>query len=394
MISYMQRTLLVYTLFVLMLPPLQAQDTVQPYNPEKEFGRMRSFAAAGDYDAAKQIGYKLLRDNEAYYDAALFLARIHGWESSFDSAYRLIDRVLAEDPGLYEAYETCADLAYWENNLERLDSCAGGAEEIEPDSAARFERYRLAILQSAPMAKQKNIFAWYSYDHFSVPYQRNWHMLTAGAELPIKQGTLIPSLNAGYFAGDLSQKTDLQFNMDAYLTLGKKNYALVGYGFSPGGDINFFPVHRGAAELWQVLPGGFALSAGLRYYYWDRHFTFLTFSGEKYAGNYWFSLRNYLFFKDYGVSTSWYLSARRYFDNEYNHLTFTLGYGTSPDEPILVVSDLDRLSAVSGRITFTKFVSKKVRLITMAGYAWEEYAREEHRHRIDARIGAYIVIKN
>ena len=99
----MQRTLIVYTLFVLTLPPLQAQDTVQQYNPEKEFGRMRSLAAAGDYDTAKQIGYKLLRDNEAYYDAALFLARIHGWESSFDSAYRLIDRVLAEDPGLYEA---------------------------------------------------------------------------------------------------------------------------------------------------------------------------------------------------------------------------------------------------------------------------------------------------
>ena len=394
MIVHMQRILIVFTLIVFTLPSLQAQDTVQRNNPEEEFARMRTLASAGDYEEAKQIGYNLLKENGEYYDAALFLARIHGWESSFDSAYMLIDRVLAGDPGLYEAYETCADLAYWENNLEKLDSCARGAEEIEPDSAARFERYRLAIQQAVPRFKQENIFGWYSYDHFSVPYQRNWHMLTAGAELPIKQGTLIPSLNTGYFWGDLPQKTDLQVNLDAYLTLGKKDYAMLGYGFSPGGDINFFPVHRGAAELWHNLPRGFAFSAGLRYYYWDRHFTFLTFSEEKYAGNYWFSIRSYLFFKDYGISASYYLSARRYFDNEFNHLTLTLGYGTSPDEPILVVSDLDRLSAMSGRITFTKFVSRKVRLLTMVGYAWEEYARDEHRHRIDARIGAYIFLKN
>ena len=390
----MQRILIVFTLIVVTLPSLQAQDSVQRNSPEEEFARMRKLASAGDYDGAKQIGYDLLKDNEEYYDAALFLARIHGWESSFDSAYMLIDRVLAGDPGLYEAYETCADLAYWENNLGKLDSCARGAVEIEPDSAARFERYRLAIQQSVPRSSQKNIFAWYSYDHFSVPYQRNWHMLTAGAELPIKQGTLIPSLNAGYFAGNLPQKTDLQFNLDAYLTLGKKNYTMLGYGFSPGGDINFFPVHRGAAELWQILPRGFALSAGLRYFYWDRHFTFLTVSGEKYAGNYWFSLRSYIFSKDYGISASYYLSARRYFDNEFNHLTLILGYGTSPDEPILVVSDLDRLRAVSGRIAFTKFVSRKVGLNAMVGYAWEEYTREEYRHRIDARIGAYILIEN
>ena len=100
-------------------------------------------------------------------------------------------------------------------------------------------------------------------------------------------------------------------------------------------------MHRAAAEIWQTLPRGFSLSAGVRYFYWDQSFTFLTFSAEKYAGNYWFSLRNYLFFKDYGVSASWYLSARRYFATRYDHLTITLGYGTAPDEPVVVVSDLD-----------------------------------------------------
>ncbi|MCK4879884.1 MAG: YaiO family outer membrane beta-barrel protein, partial [Bacteroidales bacterium] len=123
------------------------------------------------------------------------------------------------------------------------------------------------------------------------------------------------------------------------------------------------------------------------------HFPFLTFSAEKYAGNYWFSFRNYLFFKDYGVSGSYYLSARRYFDSKFNHLTLTLGYGTAPDEPILVISDLERLNALSGRMTFSKKISSVVRLNAMVGYAWEEYADQDYRHRIDMRVGAYFLIK-
>ncbi|MCD4711311.1 MAG: YaiO family outer membrane beta-barrel protein [Bacteroidales bacterium] len=389
----MKRLFIITTLTICSLVQLYAQETLQQPNPEQEFARMRDLAAAGDYNGAKQIGYDLLEENEEYYDAALYLARIHGWESRFDSAYLVLDAVMARDPELYEAYETCVDLAYWENNMEKLETCAGRAVELEPDSAGRFETYRLALQQPRPQPKQPEIFARYSYDHFSVPYVRNWHMLTAGGELPFKHGTLIPSLNGGYFAGDLAQRTDLQINLDGYLTLGKKSYAMLGYGFSPNGEINFFPGHRGAAELWQVLPKGFALSAGLRYFYWDQHFPFLTFSAEKYAGNYWFSFRNYLFFKDYGVSGSYYLSARRYFDSKFNHLTLILGYGTAPDEPILVVSDLDRLNALSGRIAFSKKTSPVVRLNAMVGYAWEEYADQDYRHRIDMRVGAYFLIK-
>jgi len=389
----MLRTSLISTFLVCFLFQLAAQDISSQNDPEKEFARMRELAAAGDYSAAKKIGYLLLEENENYFDVALYLARLHGWEMSFDSAYFVLDRVIEEAPELYEAYEVCADLAYWQNNLERLDSCEQQAAALKPDSAGLFERYRVALQKTHSELKRTELFAHYSYDHFSVPYVRNWHMLTAGGELPFKYGTLIPSLNRGYFVGDLAQKTDLQINLDAYLTFGKKNYALLGYGFSPGGEINFFPGHRGAAELWQVLPRGFALSAGMRYFYWDQHFTFLTLSAEKYAGNYWFSFRTYVFFKDYGVSGSYYLSARRYFDSKFNHLTLTLGYGTAPDEPILVASDLDRLNALSGRLAFSKRVSPAVRLLAMAGYAWEEYDDQEYRHRIDFRVGAYFAIK-
>ena len=390
----MQRLPLIITLLVCFLVQLHAQDEPQQSNPEKEFDRMRDLANAGNYMDAKQIGYKLLGENEEYFDVALYLARIHGWESSFDSAYMVLDRVMEMEPGLYEAYATCVDLAYWENNPERMDSCAALAVELEPDSAGVFDSYIVALQQGRPQSKQTELFTYYSYDHFSMPYVRNWHMLTAGGEIPIKYGTLIPSMNGGFQASaNTSSATDIQITLDAYLTLGKLNYALLAYGFSPKGQMNYFPGHRAAAELWQALPLGFGISAGLRYFYWDQNFTFLTFSAEKYAGNYWFSFRNYLFFKDYGVSGSYYLTARRYFKTKFDYLSLTLGYGTAPDEPIDVISDLERLNAVSGRIELSKKLTPGIRLITMLGYAWEEYADQEYRSRFDFRIGAYFVIK-
>lgn len=389
----MHRLTLIIALLVFYLAQAKAQDTLSQSNPEMEFARMRDLAAAGDYGDAKQIGYKLLEENEAYHDVALYLARVLGWESNFDSAYMIIDRVIAMEPGLYEAYATCVDLAYWENNLEKLETCAGSATELEPDSAGVFDRYVVALQQGKSPSDKTEVFGYYSYDHFSKPYVRNWHMLTAGGEIPFKYGKLIPSVNGGYMAGASSPATDLQLNLDAYLTLGKTTSALVAYGFSPNGERNYFPGHRAAAEVWQALPKGFGISAGLRYFYWDQNFTFLTFSAEKYAGNYWFSFRNYLFFKDYGVSGSYYLSARRYFDTRFNYLTLTLGYGTAPDEPISVVSDLERLNAVSGRLEFSKKITPGIRGIAMVGYAWEEYADQEYRSRIDMRLGAYFVIK-
>ena len=86
------------------------------------------------------------------------------------------------------------------------------------------------------------------------------------------------------------------------------------------------------------------------------------------------------------------MSARRYFDTKFNYLTLTLGYGTAPDEPILVVSDLERLNAISGRLEFSKRISPVIRLTAMLGYAWEEYMEQESRNRVDMRIGAYYTI--
>jgi YaiO family outer membrane protein len=367
------------------------QESHEPYaDPESGFDLMRSHAEHGRTGQAKELGYRILEQEPDYHDVSLYLVRVHGWEGSYDSAYALLDEVILKEPGLLEAYVTGVDIAYWDNDWVRLQAYAEKALELEPGLSEVEEKIQLARNQRLLSRQVPEIYFHYYYDHFGVPYVRNWHMLTAGGTIPLQSVTLMPYLNAGYHAGGATPSTDLQMNLDGYVTLGKKNYALVGYGFSPDGELNYLPGHRGVGEIWQALPAGFSISAGFRFFYWEESFIFATISGEKYLGDYWFSLRNYLFFKEVGPSASFYLTVRRYFGDIFNYLSLTAGYGTAPDEPLLVVSDLERLNAFSFRVELYRQVTERVRLGGMAGYAYEEYTDREFRHRFDFRLGTFI----
>jgi YaiO family outer membrane protein len=356
------RNLALYLLFVVLIATtVSGQEPVLTFeDPEAGFSLMRSYAENGEYDLAKKTGHIILQEEPDYHDVSLYLARVLGWEGSYDSAYALVDSVIEKEPELLEAYETGQ------------------------------EKYDLSRSQRASERQIPEAYLHYYYDHFGVPYARNWHMLTAGGSIPVRGLTLLPYVNAGYHAGGTTPSTDIQFNLDSYVKLGRLNYALLGYGFSPDGILNYLPVHRGVAELWQSLPSGFAVSAGLRYFFWDESFIFLTLSGEKYYGDYWFSLRNYLFFKDYGVSASFYLTARRYLGSSLNYVALTAGIGAAPDEPVVVASDLDRLNAVSLRAEAQYQINERFRLAGMVGVAREEYTDRQFRGRIDFKVGTYI----
>jgi YaiO family outer membrane protein len=373
--------------------PLAAQDTGHDSIPQEGLGLMQHYASKQQYEDARDLGYRMLQNNPLNHDVSLLLARIYGWEGKYDSAFAIVNRVISMAPELVEPHLVRVDLAYWENDWPKLEAYAKTAMELDPGSRELREKYLLAKYQLGLNSDVPELQVAYFYDHFGQPYVRNWHMLTLGGSVPVGRGHLLPYINGGYQPGVEGVSTDIQFNLDAYLHLGSKNYILVGGGLSPHGTTDYLPSGRAALELWQVLPAGFALSAGARYFYWDEPFTFFTLSAEKYAGDYWLALRSYLFSKDHGISTSWYLSARRYLANRFNYLTATIGYGTAPDEPLLVVSDLDRLSALSFRAGFSWKVSHNLRWYSLMGYSYEEFTDREYRHRPDFRTGLYIGLK-
>ena len=145
-------------------------------------------------------------------------------------------------------------------------------------------------------------------------------------------------------------------------------------------------------EVWQVLPAGWAVSAGLNYYYFDRNYFIALASVEKYLGRYWLSLRGYFYFKDNGLTTSEYFNVRRYF-NDVNYLQLTLGAGTAPDEPFDIQTDLMRLSAYSIRVAYNVSLTRKLMMRVGTGYSYEEYEENGWRNRFEGNINFIYAIK-
>jgi hypothetical protein len=59
----------------------------------------------------------------------------------------------------------------------------------------------------------------------------------------------------------------------------------------------------------------------------------------------------------------------------------------------VVVSDLDRLNALSFKLGYSKQLNPGVRFDVTLGYAYEEYADQQYRNRYDFRTGFYFTIK-
>jgi YaiO family outer membrane protein len=328
-------------------------------DPEAEYLRVRTMAFDGDYANAAAAARRLVNAYQAYGDARILLGRILAWQKDYEQAAAVIDTLLITEPDNADALSARRDISLW----SKVNT------PVETD-----------------------IRAGYFFDAFSQPYNRFWQVFKAGAGHRFNWGPASASLNIGHISiGEPSPSnvTELQLEAEAWPTLTDKNYAYLAYAYSPG---TYFPGHRAALEVWQVLPKAWVLSGGLNYYRFDRNSFIALASVEKYLGRYWLSAKGYLFFKDDGPTTSLYINTRRYF-NDADYLQVTLGTGTAPDEPFDIQADLMRLSAHSIRLAYNVSLMPKLMMRIGAGYSWEEYLEETWRNRFEGGINFIYAIK-
>ncbi len=344
---------------ILNLSQLLSQEIV---NPETEYLRIRTMAFEGNYQEAAVDARKLVNDFPSYGDARILLGRILAWQKDFKQAAAVIDTLLKTEPENADALSARRDISLWskENTAVATDLRTG-----------------------------------YSFDYFTKPYTRFWQVFSLGAGHRFSWGPASAGVNIGNMITDETTNiyaTELQFEAEAYPRLSNQNYAYVAYAYSPG---TFFPTHRAAFELWQILPAGWAVSGGLNYYYFDRNIFIALASVEKYLGKYWLSGKCYVYFKDDGPRASFYLNARRYF-NDFDYLQLTLGTGTAPDEPYGIREDINRLSANSVRLAYNFNVKGRFSVRLGAGYSREEYDASEgpaKRDRFEGNINLIYALK-
>jgi YaiO family outer membrane protein len=336
--------------------PLTAQEIS---DPEAEYMRIRSMAFEGKYDTAAADARNLVNRYPSYGDARILLGRILAWQKDYADAAAVIDTLLLTEPDNADALSAKTDILLWSRVTPQLST---------------------------------GIKAGYSFDTFREPYNRYWQIFNAGAEHNFKWGLAAGGVNIGnaIIGGPTPDNaTEWQLEAEAYPKLSAKNYAYLAYAFSPG---VYFPHHRAAVEVWQILPAGWAVSAGMNYYYFNRNIFLAVASVEKSIGKYWLSLRTFFYFKDNGLTTSYYFTARRYL-KDLNYLQVTLGAGTAPDEPYDVRTDLMRLSAYSIRVAYNVYLTPKLMMRIGTGYSYEEYAENTWRNRYEGNLNFIYAIK-
>jgi YaiO family outer membrane protein len=338
---------------------LLSQESI---NPETEYFRIRTIAFDGEYEAAAAAARKLVNAFPEYGDARVLLGRILAWQKEYEQAAAVIDTLLLTEPDNADALAARRDISLWskENTAVATDLRSG-----------------------------------YSFDYFTRPYTRFWQVFSIGAGHRFNWGPVAAGVNIGNLITDEETNisaTEVQYEAEAYPRLSNQNYSYIAYAYSPG---TYFPTHRAAFELWQVLPKGWAVSGGLNYYYFDRNIFIALASLEKYHGKYWFSGKCFVFFKDDGPRTSFYVNARRYFD-DFNYLQLTIGTGTAPDEPFGIREDINRLSANSIRLSCNIAASGRFSIRLGAGYSREKYDVEggtDMRDRFEGNVNLIYAIK-
>ena len=180
-----------------------------------------------NYETAAADARKLVNAYPSYGDARILLGRILAWQKDYEQAAAVIDTLLKTEPDNADALSARRDISLWskENTAVSTDLRTG-----------------------------------YSFDYFT----RTIHKVLAGFQLGAGHrfgwGPASAGINIGNLITDEATDiyaTELQFEAEAYPRLSNKNYAYIAYAYSPG---TYFPTHRAAFELWQILPAGWAVS--------------------------------------------------------------------------------------------------------------------------------------
>ena len=358
----------VLALMYISLVCLRAQEVIEP---EKEYSEIRALAFEGKLIEAEQKARNLVALYPAYGDAQVLLARILAWQKKYEPAIIILDTLISKEPQNLDAIEARNDIVKWMDGVKILDQqrdLRNLSKEIVLDTIGN------------------DLRAGFHFDTFQEPYSRFWQVYTIGAGKYSPGKKFIGGLNLGhiYMESDPKvRKTEIQLETEAYLRINMRNYCWISYALSPG---DYFPHHRLSGEIWHNFSGGWVASTGFNYYYFDRNIFIVSGSVEKYLGSFWFSGKLNLYLKEHGITTSFYLNTRKYFNNV-NYLQVTLGTGTAPDEPYDIETDLSRLKANIIRLTYFTTLSSKILLRSGIGYSYEEYFEAKYRNRFDGSIG-------
>lgn len=385
--------------------------------------KAREFAYNKERIKARNLCFQILKRDSTYWDAAVLIGRTYIWDSEYDSSRVVLNRVLIQKPGYYDAIDAIIDNEIMADDYSSAVIYADEALLYHPgDETFLYKKARAlnklgktkdsqAILRNivqlnpdnkeAPKllldikrAGRVNKFTMsYSTDMFdgSTP----WTFASASLGRKTKRfGSVILRYN---FANRFGNNGN-QIEIDAYPAIAKGIFFYFNAGIS---NKKNFPYTRLSIEPYFKLPKSFELSVGVRYMNFDANRLFaldsnkvLIYTGTigKYFGSYWISLRPYFTKGTDAWSKSASITVRRYFGDEDSFISLNVGSGMSPDEQQYAFNpDMTFLKSNKISLDYQQKVAHQLIFYCGGGYAREEIRTDVKRNRFSLSAGISIL---
>ena len=395
-------------------------------NPDSLMRKARKLAKEEHHERAIQLSDSILNDYPHYTGAKLLKARTLAWGQQLPEADSLIRNILNANPKNQQALLLASDISYWRKSydtathyLQQIDDTEELAYQkslrklkilAAKDKSSRLQNLADSLIALYPKSEEikryqdmyskmpNELGVRYTFDYFSKPYNRRWHLFKWEYGRETKWGKSIAKIVQGDLiqsGENIGENLAWQYQIDFYPELSKKLYGYLSYGYSAS---ELFPTHRAGAELYRSLAEKWEISAGIRYMDFSalkNPIWIYTVSLSRYAGNWLFNLRPYFSPKNNAFSQSWNFFARYYYTDK-DYIELLLGTGISPD----ITSNLStgapeeqlrKLQTQKIRVSWKHFWTKRMYSSLFGNLRVEELKNKNLRRHIQAGIAYHVL---
>jgi YaiO family outer membrane protein len=352
-----------------------------------------------------------------YLDFQVLIGRVHQLTNQPDSARVYLNGVLAKNTAYREAFSYLINLELETENYENAEDVINNAIAVHTDNKNfRLKKLQLYQLQEDvdrereylkelsslyPLDSQiKQRIFWldsrfdsnrigvqYGLTNFGRDGIGPWHLGTIQYIGERKWGSLLGRVNySNRFSNGVSLIDGIQFEGESYFFTSKNSYANVSASYSE--DL-VFPKWRLGASYFQTLPMGWEVDLGMRYtYVAQSNIPGGTLGVGKYFGSYWMHLRSYFQLQNQNLYPAFTLTTRYYYNTRFDYVNAILGYGTSPDERILL-GDLDQrveLNSYRAGLGYYRQFGKHILAGVQGVYNRQEYIEGKWQNEFETFI--------
>lgn len=330
----------------------------------------RFYQSTEKEDSARYYYRHVISKNTKYKEAFLYLIPLELHENQTTEARKVLTQAVSlyahdkdfenlELQVLYQEEDDTATLAFLDEMVSKYPTESKWQQE-RTQFKTKLASNRIGLSTAVTFFSRENVGPW---TFNSLQYVRERKRFTGIARINY----------ASRYSNGILLIDGMQYEAEAYLKHGQKDYSYANIGFS---NALIFPKIRSSYSYFHNFSKGWETETGVRFTHTtDQNLGTAVLGLSKYVGSYWLNLRTYTQFQDKKIYPAFLGTARYYWNTKYDYATAFLGYGTSPDERSTqsVLTQQASLSSYRFGLGYSKLFKNHYIASILGAYTYQEF---------------------